>query len=615
MVVLAKGQLSFLILSCLAEKDMYGLELIEEIKKRSGFEIKLPSLYSNLNRMKELKYISSYLKESTKGPKCAYSSITEAGRKELERLSAIFGSFSVAVKNDFVENPQDETINLQDSAEISSLKRETEVFKNTFEDYDDYFADIPEESSYKEKICSTLEKSDENSQPTDAFNGNLKEDVTEFEVNENILKEEKDDEISSGKEISDTENNSENTIEECKQNASTYILQEKLLMSNDNEKTQEPEEELPKNDAVFLTEDERVIIDNHNDYNKKLYDVSKEYIKNKKRRSFSENQMEMTVESALPLEEKNERKLENINNLKEALLQTKQGNYEKVSLDFKEKYADKNFIKENSPVDEINRHTNNEIDIKSEEKIKDDGVFITDRVVDIPKTKRFDPPRLNELLSTYQVNLPAPKRNVSLDPNCSDVKEKIKNLYLKTASESEGKSYREQKRNSDIENFEDLKSYYEAQNISFKTYSRTEKKINHNTNKLIFFVDLIVFALVSIGSATMFLIFNSVNLINANTNFLFYLFPALYLLYLGTRLYMYKKVKSKVPKPLFNFIVIWGSAVLLSGIVFCLNLAFGMPINQISQYLPSILVPIFMIIMIIVVRHYIMLFALKKYWK
>ena len=100
MVVLEKGQLSYLILSCLSDRDMYGLELIEEIKNRAGIEIKLPSLYSNLNRMKELKFISSYLKESSKGPKCAYSSITENGRNELQRLSDIFEEkYSPAVKS------------------------------------------------------------------------------------------------------------------------------------------------------------------------------------------------------------------------------------------------------------------------------------------------------------------------------------------------------------------------------------------------------------------------------------------------------------------------------------------------------------------------------------
>ena len=94
MEVLAKGQLSYMILSCLSERDMYGLELVDEIKKKYGREIKLPSLYSNINRMKELKYISSYLKESSKGPKCSYSSITEAGRKALANLEVEFGGLS-----------------------------------------------------------------------------------------------------------------------------------------------------------------------------------------------------------------------------------------------------------------------------------------------------------------------------------------------------------------------------------------------------------------------------------------------------------------------------------------------------------------------------------------
>ena len=155
MEVLAKGQLSYMILSCLCERDMYGLELIDEIKKRFGREIKLPSLYSNINRMKELKYISSYLKESTKGPKCSFSSITEAGREALESLKQDFKGLSVvktveqsqpveiAPKQ---ENAFERVVAAASPAASISSHVEQQHFEEAFEDdvqqdddYDDYF--------------------------------------------------------------------------------------------------------------------------------------------------------------------------------------------------------------------------------------------------------------------------------------------------------------------------------------------------------------------------------------------------------------------------------------------------------------------------------------------
>ena len=51
----AKGQLSFLILNCLLERDFYGLDFISEIYNRSNGRINLkkPSVYSNRTRMEK----------------------------------------------------------------------------------------------------------------------------------------------------------------------------------------------------------------------------------------------------------------------------------------------------------------------------------------------------------------------------------------------------------------------------------------------------------------------------------------------------------------------------------------------------------------------------------
>ena len=572
MTTLQKGQLSYLILSCLVEKDMYGLELIEEIKKRSGVEVKLPSLYSNLNRMKELKFISSYLKESTKGPKCAYSSITENGRKEFEKLKESFGSQSFISEDVEAERIEHEPFREEIKEQEEIAEQIDEIKKD--ENYDDFFAEIPDkDEENEESAIENVEEVKEETKEAEKNNEEVleKEDVTEADTSP-VLENSVDDDLEDDKE--------------------------------------EGEEEI-KNDAVFLSNEERHEQDAH-EYNKKIFDVSMDYNKNKNRKSFSENQIEMVVKDAVPVEEKREKTITNVNSLKEALLQSRQGNYENVVLptapvashvqDKKEEMVENTEVK-----DEL-----------FEEKVFDDGKFITDRVDYIPKAKRFEPPKINLLVPSEEEPLPAPKRNANLDPNCSDIRAKIESLYAlsrnNVSTPSNGENHVEKAENT-FDNFEDLKDYYDTQNISFKVYKRAEKKVKHNTNKIIFFVDLITLGLIAFGSALFYLIFSLTGLTNPNTNFLYYLLPILYFVYVGIRFYMYKRISSKVPRPLFNFIVVWGSAILLSGVVFCLNLASGVPVNALTPCISSIVLPIFVIFVIFIFRHYAMLFSLKRYWK
>ena len=63
MEIFAKGQLSYMILNCLLERDFYGLDFISEINKKSNgrIELKKPSVYSNLTRMEKQGLVSSYM--------------------------------------------------------------------------------------------------------------------------------------------------------------------------------------------------------------------------------------------------------------------------------------------------------------------------------------------------------------------------------------------------------------------------------------------------------------------------------------------------------------------------------------------------------------------------
>lgn len=607
--VLAKGQLSYLILSCLEEKDMYGLELIEEIKKRSGVEIKLPSLYSNINRMKELKYISSYLKESTKGPKCAYSSITETGRKELAKLKETFENSSDA------ENKQKEAEKIAPTVEkveeqIDSSTEET-VDKSNFEDYDDFFAEIPEDND--EVSPSKEVKLDENAEAKE-----ISEEESEKLADEKTEQSPVPTQEDEGKDIGEEQEIEDVSVPEKQQ-------EEKAPVEDMAEPTQEKpmvgmqqsllsDEKPVKNDAVFLPKNDYTTQNGSaSDYNKKLFDVSMDYNKYKKRRSFSENQIEMVVNSSTPMEIERERekKAENISELKQALLQTRQGNYEEVKLDLLNRQDSRKTeeVKEEVKKEEIKA-------AKEENTLPDDGKFITDRVEYVASPRKFEPPKFTFLNTQQEAVLPAPKRDTSIDPNCSDVKARLENLYLKSQAERPAVEESTNKNlNEDFNNYDDLKEYYENQNISFKVFKRTGKRTLHNTNKINFIVESIVFGIMSLCSGLLYLLFSKLGLTNPNTNFMYYLFPILYFIYVLVRLYMFKKVPSKVPRPLFNFIVVIGGALIMSVIVFCLNLACGMSINNIPACSTTLFLPIAVILIVLIVRHYIMLFALKKFWR
>ncbi len=84
---LVKGSTSLILLHLLAEKDMYGYELVKEMEKRSDYtmQIKEGTLYPALHKLEKQKYMESFWKESEKGPARKYYRITEAGVQILEQ--------------------------------------------------------------------------------------------------------------------------------------------------------------------------------------------------------------------------------------------------------------------------------------------------------------------------------------------------------------------------------------------------------------------------------------------------------------------------------------------------------------------------------------------------
>lgn len=83
---LTSGSMSMLILKLLSEKDMYGYEMIDTLRKRSQnvFELKAGTLYPLLHGLEEKKLLTVYEQEYM-GKVRKYYSITKEGRKLLDR--------------------------------------------------------------------------------------------------------------------------------------------------------------------------------------------------------------------------------------------------------------------------------------------------------------------------------------------------------------------------------------------------------------------------------------------------------------------------------------------------------------------------------------------------
>lgn len=95
---LLSGSTTMLLLKLLSEKDMYGYEMIEELKKRSEdiFSLKAGTLYPLLHSMEEKGFLTCYEQEA-QGKTRKYYSITGKGRKELQARKNAWQEYSQAV--------------------------------------------------------------------------------------------------------------------------------------------------------------------------------------------------------------------------------------------------------------------------------------------------------------------------------------------------------------------------------------------------------------------------------------------------------------------------------------------------------------------------------------
>ena len=106
---LMKGSTSILILTLLKEKDMYGYEIIQEMKTKSDnmFSMKEGSLYPMLHSLEKNNAVESYWYDTDEGRRRKYYRITDSGilllqtkRKEWNTFSSIMNNIINGVKED-----------------------------------------------------------------------------------------------------------------------------------------------------------------------------------------------------------------------------------------------------------------------------------------------------------------------------------------------------------------------------------------------------------------------------------------------------------------------------------------------------------------------------------
>jgi PadR family transcriptional regulator PadR len=550
----AKGQLSYLILSILLERDFYGLDIITEISNRSGGKVNLkkPSVYSNLTRMENQGYVSAYLKNSDLGPNRKYYSITEKGRNFYEELKDYFGRNNIDVFASFSDGQENETSpsvntapnNFEEKAETKVEFSESQD-EQVAENEDDYF-DFSNLDEEKEEVKENVETKNEY---FDKF------------IHNNI------------------QNNVEETVSE----------------------TKEAEQEEPEKIEETPIQAEQPKEEDVSDYNKKIYDISKDINNYRRKKSFAEDQISINVSS--PLSSSNEKTQNNIEELKNSFNETKnqpisQYDFSKqMSRSYNQTMANR-YNNTEKPEEEIE---------EKEPELPDDGKFITGEVHSIERARKIEPPRLKIIESPRDTILPAPKRDTSIDPSHKEI---LSKLYSKTKDQNS-----QTNRDDAIYDYSDLKDFYNSQNISFNEYAKSTEKYHHNTNKLYLIISLITFGLMTLASILTYVILAKTNSLMPSFNFLFIIIPALLLIDVGFKYYNFKQYQGWLPAQMLAPWKIWvmTSALLVGTIIF--NLIFGLGSSSFDHFSTTLLLPILLILIYIPARYYLKRTIIVKFWR
>ncbi|TFB29258.1 PadR family transcriptional regulator [Pedobacter alluvionis] len=93
-----KGTLTYIILNILSEKEYYGYELVQEIKRHTTLEVAEGTLYPLLNRLKTEGIVESKWVEQESGIPRKYYTLSADGRTTLFEMRTIWSTLETAIR-------------------------------------------------------------------------------------------------------------------------------------------------------------------------------------------------------------------------------------------------------------------------------------------------------------------------------------------------------------------------------------------------------------------------------------------------------------------------------------------------------------------------------------
>ena len=96
---LISGSMGMLVMKLLERGDMYGYQMIDELRRRSDdtFHLKAGSLYPLLHGLEEKGYVTAYEREASAGKARRYYHLTTAGHDALHEKEHSWNLYAAAV--------------------------------------------------------------------------------------------------------------------------------------------------------------------------------------------------------------------------------------------------------------------------------------------------------------------------------------------------------------------------------------------------------------------------------------------------------------------------------------------------------------------------------------
>jgi PadR family transcriptional regulator PadR len=94
-----KGVLEYIILLLLNGNELYGYELLDRLRKTTGYEVAEGTIYPLLNRLKEENLITASWVEMESGVPRKYYKMTAPGRKMLKQMQAYWAELNKNITN------------------------------------------------------------------------------------------------------------------------------------------------------------------------------------------------------------------------------------------------------------------------------------------------------------------------------------------------------------------------------------------------------------------------------------------------------------------------------------------------------------------------------------